>query len=529
MSSSGTFSPRYADPASVSSPQQSISARLGTRAAVALVLVCAVVAGFAQVPGRDTWMDEVWSMFLSDPSIPIGSLIFDRWAYDIHPPLFMLLARAYRSLVADQIVAARLLNLLVLIPALAYVVSVWRRAPSSRFVIAMFTPIFCGGMFFVHYPAEFRVYFMLILVSAVYALASWRAVPAALRGTAISAIDLAALMVSAFLLMSLHVLAVPFVLGHAGLIALLMLKGGRRDALLALRGYWLVLAMALLSLAGFYLFIENFEQGTTAGGSWIRELSLPKAVLRVSKWLFMMAPGVVALAIIANGFMRRSGAIADDEARADPAERVWLATTLLAIIGFVALVLVANLRTPLMVDRYFAVLSGPLALLLAVMASRVAAGWSVSLQRLVLAAAVLNGLVAIGAQYRIEKSYWNEGLYYSDSLLEAKALNARCDAPILHATDNRLRYATYQEQLGDWVSRYLAPSTGTRLQAAGRDTPIRATSQCPVALWIPFISRGGEGTIEAVIAEHKLVLDGLSIDQLRLDLRGSSAIVRLKP
>jgi hypothetical protein len=145
-------------------------------------------------------------------------------------------------------------------------------------------------------------------------------------------------------------------------------------------------------------------------------------------------------------------------------------------------------------------------------------------------AAIANSVAATVYHVATEKTVWNEGLYYAESLNYVKALNVRCDQPLLHATDNRLRYAVYQGQLGDWVARYLGPKTGLQMRAAGPDTPIRATPQCPVALWLPFISRGGAaGMLDSVISEHKLVLDGVSIDQLEIQLLGSTAIVRRKP
>ncbi len=547
MSSSGPIAPEFGVTSGVNSPAQSVFSHRVTRFGLSACILLSLVAGFSQLPTRDTWMDEVWSMFLSDPSIPIGSLIFDRWAYDIHPPLFMWLARCFRSLVADEIPAARMLNLLVLLPALAYLASLWNRAPAMRAVLALFAPVFCSGMLFVHYAAEFRVYFMLILVSAVYALSSYRVIVTTVSNQPMPPLDQGVMMASAFMLMSLHVLAMPFVLMHAGLIVLLLVlmlgMQGAQPKLLRLRGYWTVIAMALLSLAGFYLFIEDFQQGTTAGGSWIAAVSLPQAILRIGKWVFKMAPGVVALGLIfwtpflkpsrmAASVSSASGPSTSDPAMrtAHEAEQLWLWSMLLTLGGFVGMMLCANLKTPLMVDRYFAVMTGPLAAVLAVLAARVLLRLASPVQALVLAAAIANSVAATVYHVATEKTVWNEGLYYAESLNYVKTLNVRCDQPLLHATDNRLRYAVYQAQLGDWVARYLGPPTGLQMRAAGPDTPIRATPQCPVALWLPFISRGGAaGMLDSVISEHKLVLDGVSVDQLEIQLLGSTAIVRLKP
>ena len=489
-------------------------------------VLASLVAGFSQIPSRDTWMDEIWSMFLSDPEPPLSVLAHERWAYDSHPPLFMWMARMYRGLVPDEIVFARLTNVIALVPAGIYFAWLWRASPDWRVVLTLFLAVFCSGFLVVHYPAEFRVYFPLMLASAVYAFASLRVVAAAVERRPIARGDAVALPVAGVLLLTFHVLDVPFVIGHAVVMALLLWREGGVAIARALRPHAIALVAALVVMATYYGTIANFEQGTTAGGSWIPRTKFAWSGYLAAKWSVMMAPGLVAAALWfgplrGRGFAR---AVASDRGMA-----LGLLALALSIAGFVGLMLAVNTRTPIMIDRYFSVLAGPLALLLAGGAAiglrSLPAGW----QRAALVGVMLNSVAVTGWFYMTESRVWNGGLYYTASLEAAKALHARCDRPLYHATDNRLRYATYQEQLGDWTARYLAPKVGVTMKAATADVPIIVSADCPVAFWVPFHSRrGAPGTIEAIVAEHGLRIEGAPVEALELESQGLPAIVRLR-
>ena len=212
-------------------------------------VLASLVAGFSQIPSRDTWMDEIWSMFLSDPEPPLSVLAHERWAYDIHPPLFMWMARMYRGLVPDEIVFARLTNVIALVPAGIYFAWLWRASPDWRVVLTLFLAVFCSGFLVVHYPAEFRVYFPLMLASAVYAFASLRVVAAAVERRPIARGDAVALPVAGVLLLTFHVLDVPFVIGHAVVMALLLWREGGVAIARALRPHAIALVAALVVMA----------------------------------------------------------------------------------------------------------------------------------------------------------------------------------------------------------------------------------------------------------------------------------------
>src|SRR4051812_31202419 len=75
-------------------------------AVTALSLIMAVAVADAAL--RGPWLDEIWTLELSDTRTGLTALIRDGWLHDTHPPAFNAWATLLASLGIDSIPAGRL-------------------------------------------------------------------------------------------------------------------------------------------------------------------------------------------------------------------------------------------------------------------------------------------------------------------------------------------------------------------------------------------------------------------------------------
>lgn len=95
---------------------------LDIAAALALAIVATALATATLLEGPS--LDDYWTVYLSDPSRPLQTLINDRWIQDIRPPLFDAWATLLSRIGLTSIPIARLISNL---PALALLVYAARR------------------------------------------------------------------------------------------------------------------------------------------------------------------------------------------------------------------------------------------------------------------------------------------------------------------------------------------------------------------------------------------------------------------
>lgn len=93
-----------------------------------ILLVMAVNAAL-----RGPWLDEFWTLELSDPRRGLATLVGEGWLRDTHPPAFNLWATLLSSLGLDSISLARLASNLPAAGLLMWAaLSFSRRTPGDR-------------------------------------------------------------------------------------------------------------------------------------------------------------------------------------------------------------------------------------------------------------------------------------------------------------------------------------------------------------------------------------------------------------
>ncbi|MFT4102890.1 MAG: hypothetical protein QM674_18010 [Burkholderiaceae bacterium] len=491
-------------------------------------------------------MDEAWSLFLSDPSLSLRALIGQRLVYDIHPPLFNIVAHFARGWLPEGVFAARMINVLALLPVLCYVVRTWGRDRAFRPVLATFAVTYAAGIFVVHYAAEFRSYYSVLMVCACYAIASLRVMVAWLRGVPAERGDAVVLFACAALLMHLQLFAAIFVAIHGGLLLIALVLRRRWRQALSYAG-WLTLSGALLAV--WYLRFADLSLGAGAGGAWIPASGPLASIRRAMAYLVLSAPNPVLwwLAFVAAAHLLprwrapsprepahpgaevRGRSIAPEDLL-EPAGRGHASATAAAIAFFVLLILVVNSFTPFVVDRYFTPLAGPLALLLSFAATAGLARGPAGLRAATGCAILLCSAGAFAFDYLTEARRWNTGMYLQDSAREAVELNRRCDQPVRYLTSNRLRYAINQEIALNWGADEIARQLRFPARMAHEGETIAVDARCPLVAWVLHIhGRTDDRTVQEILDEHGLKVVGAQPQELELESYGANGVIRLRP
>ena len=115
--------------------------------------------------GRGIWLDEASSYRLTSHDLAIGSIVRDRWITDVHPPLFSAYGWALQPLLGGSVRSMRLINLGGLLMVALTARAALRRGIDRDF-LALFAVLVAGSPFFILYAAEFRSYFLQMLLSA---------------------------------------------------------------------------------------------------------------------------------------------------------------------------------------------------------------------------------------------------------------------------------------------------------------------------------------------------------------------------
>ncbi|WP_056377921.1 hypothetical protein [Sphingomonas sp. Root710] len=114
---------------------------------------------------RGIWLDEATSLWLTRHDVSFADSFFGRWATDVHPPLFSLYAWTLEPLLGGSVRSMRLVNLGGLLFAAITAIQAWRRGGDRDFLF-LFAVMVAGSPFFVLYAAEFRSYFLQLVLSA---------------------------------------------------------------------------------------------------------------------------------------------------------------------------------------------------------------------------------------------------------------------------------------------------------------------------------------------------------------------------
>lgn len=339
---------------------------------LALSVLTFVGAQIALWPQNGYWIDEYFSLWASEPTLSLRTLLDERILTDTNPPLYFLLLALARLVPAEPRVTFLALNVVALVLACTFVILSSRQSELSLAAVvacALFAasgPVLC-------YAPEGRAY--LVAMCITFATA-WTAATAAERH---GAATLALLGAGAALA---HVFAVILALAiAAGLLIEAALSRRRRlvRAGLALGGASGTLFAAWLPLA-----LEH-----KANLSWI-EFSAA-SVLRAAGYVNQLAFGHTLVAVAVLAFLACSAR--HSEAR--PPLRIFG----IALVLFVMMPLLASFHTPVVHGRYWLV-GAPMIPVLAALTLRcelARASWTTWAGRSALAAATLGSVIFAAA------------------------------------------------------------------------------------------------------------------------------------
>lgn len=329
-------------------------------ALVALLGFLILLMGRGLLSGYSYWHDELFS--IGAASAPSWIVLFRDWVLpDTHPPLHLLLLRAWVSLAGPDEIGSRLLSFLPACLALAAMARLTRGDGAVRQFVALSflgtSPLLAGQAQEVR-PYAWGVLFAVLATGAMARMLRRKASPTLHH----------CLRISLLLLSLTHYFGLLYGLVLVGID---LWRGGRclggRPA-----GLVLLSAMAAWPLLHARL---GLGVGRTA---WIDSTPLLDIASAAINGAFPAAPAVLALLtlLLLLALVRRRGGwpparllwarlLTHPEAR----EARWL---ILQMLVFLVLVALLDLRKPLSVERYFFVLLAPLALLLGDLTQRIA-------------------------------------------------------------------------------------------------------------------------------------------------------------
>lgn len=427
----------------------------------------ALVFGLAH-RGEPFWWDEVFSLWASDPTVPLGAAFTGRILPDSNPPGYFTLLYLARLIAPDDDAAVLGLNLAALAAVVGLVLhraAAVRRLPAAVLAVAVFL---LGGPVLATVD-EARAYgpgLALVLLAADRALGTADGeTPPSAKGMAL--IGAACALVHVFAAIAAGALAAA-----GGLVTL-------REA----RRRW----PALLALGG-----------TASAVTAIWSLAVPDAAARIA-WIHFDAYAVaVALGeagdlVFGDRRLAVLAALGLAAGLADRDRRRVAAAGLLAVALFLLLPLAASYVRPLVTARYL-ILGGPIAVV--ALARVVLSGpMPTGRGRLALAlpaAAALAAIAVLGLpaarQWRAATAFWSGGAVVRDLLAGTAAPPARVCPPGSIATNGPL-LAVHDAAWRDGLSRAAGlPADRFRIARAG--PPAVPAPGCPVIGWVEHVFGG---------------------------------------
>lgn len=348
--------------------------------ASATLLLFVGVATYASF-SRGLWLDEAWSILEGQHDLPLSEVVQTRWLTEISPPFFYVLSWIFQPLTGDGVFARRLLNLLPLIlPVLAFVM-LWRRYPHRSTLLLLLGLLVVSHPAAITYFPEHRAYFAILAGSTVLAAALSVII---LEGTDYDRRDRGPLFVAFAGMLgvfSLHYI-VAFQVGAVVAIVIVCLW------IMRLRRWSVALALAAF-VAGLPIVLTFVAQRQVLQGfgdkGWIRtEPTIAIFILGLVIGTSLLTSGIAAVAAsrqltarTSNEALKRFGVIMS-----------------VALVGSWALLMIANWRQPMVIERYLiAYIPFILALIAVFAADTIAADkvfrWAVAL--FAIALIVVNG------------------------------------------------------------------------------------------------------------------------------------------
>ena len=438
---------------------------------------------------RGPWLDEFWTLELSDPTRGLQPLT-DGWLRDTHPPAFNVWATLLSSLGVNSIPVARVASNL---PAAGLMVwaaaeAARRRRSDRRFHAAMLLVVLALPQSVVDF-ANYRSYFWQIA-----ALASLVAIA---RHVVTTKADLE--------VGRDHGLVIVTVLATAGSIALHYVGaifGGLLAGAIILRALqrghwrWATLIFGVASSAALFVvaiaLLQARHWAVDLDHSWIEARPLA-AVLAVPLALMAgaVANNVVPLAALWPGWRRWS-----------PSERIFVILIAAVLAIGLCVVLAINAVQPIMVDRYLVAVPVLMAGILAALMSRIDEDHVLHL----LLALVAVGTVAAPLLLQGAKPLWEEGARSIAQIVKA------CPTTRIYAASGwalgpaaNTKAARREDPVFKRAYQALARTHGYTVRFLGQNQAARVRpGPCPVLVWYEHTPNFAEDDLPAAIGAARL-------------------------
>ena len=503
-------------------------------AAVLMVPAATVLALFAGVRDRGTWMDEFWSLFLSDPSLSPLQLVRARLLHDVHPPLYSLLATVARRVDDAGTYSGRLLNCALVLLALGYTGVALRRARAADKAPHLLVFLFSTSYFLLHHLPEFRAYSLLTVASGCYALSAWFVLGAENGPARADTVHRATLEITAFTLANSHYYGALLVSLHLTLSMAVLSRAGRRSSARRLLSPLLVSVVpAILWFGLTYPHIEHLS----GGRFWLPELQVLGTTKTLVGVLLKVCSNLVAWGLAGLGAILLLAPTRTGLRRVSALSPSLLAGPALAVLSFaltgaglVLTTLVISLHTPILMDRYLSVLTGPLCAIVAVLVLHalraVPRPWQIGLTSALFANGVLFCAWLVYAQGRHpDLRQWEHTARVIGALqtecrerpVQYAFMHARTVRP--HSRDEMLAMGAQKmaAQFGFTAARAPLPSGAV----------VTASRRCPVALWLLNVPEHEPLSAAQLLSRGHYAHPTISDERLSIDHRGVTAVLYL--
>ncbi len=436
-------------------------------AAVGLTIILTLAVVDAAL--RGPWLDEFWTLELSDSGKGLAALIREGWMRDAHPPVFNAWATLLTALGIASIPAGRLVsNLLAAGLMILAAFRLSRRMPEQAGFAAAFLLLSLSLPQVMDSFAIYRSYFWQIAALGTLALVARHVAAAKADLDWRRDHDLAAIAVLATAAsIGLHYVGALFGGLLAAAIAVCAFMRGLRQ--------WMSLVLATAALSSLFILASIALQMP----SWAAEfdhswIDLPGlAALGVLGWL-VVAPlwlNPVPLAGLWSG-----------RGRARDASQTWFVAMVgVALAAGTAIVFAVHVVRPIVVDRYLFSVPVLVCALLAVPAARIARDrWLFALLALVAVVGAARPLIETGI-----KPLWRE------NARTIAAIVAGCPSTQVYAASGwalgpaaETRMARREDPVFERAYRSLAASEGFPVHFIGQNGGAQVTrGGCPVLVW----------------------------------------------
>ncbi|HZY50614.1 MAG TPA: hypothetical protein VFE64_12640 [Devosia sp.] len=464
--------------------QELLNPNLIAEVGVGAILVVAA----ANAALRGPWLDEFWTLELSDTRNGLLALVRDGWLRDAHPPLFNAWATLLVSLGVTSIPAGRLAsNLLAAGLMIFAALRLSRRMPrhagfnGALLLLVLSLPQAMESF------ALWRSYFWQMAAIGALTLVARHVASARADLDGRRDLDVAAIAVTATAAsIGLHYIGGLFGGLLAGVIGLCAFARGLRR--------WAVLMLATTVMSSLLVVVSLLLQApswaTEFDHSWIDLPFLPALGVLAGLALTPLWLNPVPLAGLWIGRGARYGS-------RDGSERLFIAMIGSVLVAGVVFVLAVHAVKPIVVDRYLFSVPVLVAALMAVPAARLAhARMPFALLALVAVAVAAIPLVEAGI-----RPLWRENARTIGTIVDG------CPTTQVYAASGwalgpaaQTRAARREDPVFERAYRTLAAPWGYEVRFIGQRGSVEATpGACPVLLWYEHTPNEAENDLPAAI------------------------------